>query len=340
MNSLSEYVENTLFEFIAAYRKTYSSNNVLLRLIENWKKHLDNKNIVGTVLMDLSKAFDCIPHDLLIAKLHAYGITKKSLTFLYSYLKRRKKGVKINDTKSLYQILLSGVPQGSILGPVLFNLFINDLFLFIKEADLANFADDNTLYVSKKNLAEVLEVLERECETAANWFKENNMIVNPDKFQTMIITSNKEQNNTPVKINGVDITPESSVKLLGIEIDKKLNFKKHISTLCNKASNQLNAICRLQPYMGQKEKETIINTFVYSNFNYGSLIWHFCNKKSQNKIEKIQERCLKVLLNDYTSNYEELLENSKSVPMKIKRLRTIIIEIFKTLNNQNANFMK
>ena len=340
LNSLSEYVENTLSEFIAAYRKTYSSNNVLLRLIENWKKHLDDKNIVDTVLMDLSKAFDCIPHVLLIAKLHAYGITKKSLTFLYSYLKRRKQGVKINDTKSLYQILLSGVPQGFILGPVLFNLFINDLFLFIKEADLANFADDNTLYVSKKNLAEVLEVLERECETAINWFKENNMIVNPDKFQTMIITSNKEQNNTPVKINGVDITPESSVKLLGIEIDNKLNFEKHISTLCNKASNQLNAICRLQPYMGQKEKETIINTFVYSNFNYGSLIWHFCNKKSQNKIEKIQERCLKVLLNDYTSNYEELLENSKSVPMKIKRLRNIIIEIFKTLNNQNANFMK
>ena len=254
LNSLSEYVENTLSEFIAAYRKTYSSNNVLLRLIENCKKHLDNKSIVGTVLMDLSKAFDCIPHDLLIAKLHAYGITKKSLTFLYSYLKRRKQGVKINDTESFNQILLSGVPQGSILGPVLFNLFINDLFLFIKEADLANFADDNALYVSKKNLAEVLEVLERECETAINWFKENNMIVNPDKFQTMIITSNKEQNNTSVKINGVDITPESSEKLLGIEIDNKLNFEKHISTLCNKASNQLNAICRLQPYMGQKEK--------------------------------------------------------------------------------------
>ena len=186
LNSLSEYVENTLSEFIAAYRKKYSSNNVLLRLIENWKKHLDNKNIVGTVLMDLSKAFDCIPHDLLIAKLHAYGITKKSLTFLYSYLKSRKQGVKINYTKSLYQILLSGVPQGYILGPVLFNLFINDLFLFIKEADLANFADDNTLHVSKKNLAEVLEVLEREFETAINWFKENNMIVNPDKFQTML----------------------------------------------------------------------------------------------------------------------------------------------------------
>ena len=90
MNSLSEFVENTLSEFIAAYRKTYSSNNVLLRLIENWKKHLDNKNIVGTVLMDLSKAFDCIPHDLLIAKLHAYGITKKIANIFILIFKTQK----------------------------------------------------------------------------------------------------------------------------------------------------------------------------------------------------------------------------------------------------------
>ena len=102
--------------------------------------------------MDLSKAFDCIPHDLLIVKLHAYGFNKKALFLLYSYLKRREQSVKINDTESFFQIPLSRVPQGSILGSIVFNLFINDLFFFNKEAELANFADDNTIYVGSKDL--------------------------------------------------------------------------------------------------------------------------------------------------------------------------------------------
>ena len=181
--------------------------------------------------MYLSKAFDCIPHDLFIAKLHAYGFNKKALTFLYSYLKRRKQSVKIYDTESFFQIRLSGVPQGSLLGPILFNLFINYLLFLIKEAELANFADDNTIYVGSKDLTELLEIFQKECETAINWFKTNNMMVNPDKFQSMIISSKKDLRKSVLNINGVELTMESSVKLLGIEIDNKLNFQKHFQYL-------------------------------------------------------------------------------------------------------------
>ena len=97
-----------------------------------------------------------------------YGFNKKALTFLYSYSKRRKQSAKINDTESFFQIFLSGVRQGSILGTILFVLFINVLFFFIKEAKLANFADDNTIYVGSKGLTELLEILRKECETAIN----------------------------------------------------------------------------------------------------------------------------------------------------------------------------
>ena len=194
--------------------------------------------------------------------------------------------------------------------------------------------------MGSKDLTELLEILQKECETAINWFKTNSMIVNPDKFQSMIISSKKDLSKSVLNINGVELTMEPSVKLLGIEIDNKQNFDKHISNTGQNSSNQLNAICRLQTFMGHKGKEAMINTFVHSNFNYGCLIWHFSSKKSQNKIEKIHERSLKFLSNDYVSGYAELLEKSTSVSLETKRLRRIVYEIFKTLNNLNPDFMK
>ena len=152
--------------FLSRNRKAYSTNHVLLRLIEQWKSALDNKNFVEAVLMGLSKAFDCIPHDLLIAKLHAYGFSENSLTFFYSYLKRRNQNVKINNTYSLYKELLPGVRQGSILGPILFNIFINDLFLWLSTGDLHNFADGNTISAFSKDLQELIKNLEDLSECA------------------------------------------------------------------------------------------------------------------------------------------------------------------------------
>ena len=139
-------------EFISAYRKAYSTNHVLLKLIEQCKSALDNKNSVAAVSMQLSKAFDCIPHNLVIAKLHAYDVSENSLTFFYSYLKHRKQNVKINNTYSLFKELLSGMLQGSILGPIFFNIFIKDLFLWLSITDLHNFADESTISTFSKYL--------------------------------------------------------------------------------------------------------------------------------------------------------------------------------------------
>ena len=147
-------------------RKGHSINHVLLRIIENWKAALDSYFFTGPVLMDLSKAFDCIPHDLLIAKLHAYGFGFETLNFLNSYLRNRKQCVKINNICSNFLKILSGVPQGSILGPILFNIFLNDLFLCLKKTDLHNFADDNTITAVSDQLADLIKILEAEGELA------------------------------------------------------------------------------------------------------------------------------------------------------------------------------
>ena len=123
-------IEEFFSPFLAAYRKSYSTQHVLMRMVEEWKENLDNSFFVGAVLTDLSKAFDCTPHDLLIAKLSTYTLNNDSLCYIYSYLKDRKQCVQINNNQSEFDTILSGVPQGSILGPILYNIFFNDFFFF------------------------------------------------------------------------------------------------------------------------------------------------------------------------------------------------------------------
>ena len=335
------YLDTTLSVFIGAYRKAYGTQHVLIRLLEDWKTKLDNNYIVGALLMDLSKAFDCIPHDLLIAKLNAYGADENALVLIYSYLKRRKQSVRINNTYSSFQTILSGVPQGSVLGPILFNVYLNDLFLFIKQATLYNYADDNTLACFSKTLPDLVRTLEAEAGVALDWLKENYMIANPSKFHALLIK--KDQTTTSgerISIQGKTIKSEDSVKLLGIQLDYKLNFDPHISALCKKAATQLNVLKRLRAYVGFDARKVLVQSFVYSNFNYCPLVWHFCSAKSMHKIEKVQERALRFLHNDHASSYNDLLLKSQRCTMHVHRLRAISIEIFKTLNGLNPSFMK
>ena len=144
-DQLVQSMENYFSPVVSAYRKNYSTQHVITRLIEDWRAHLDENFVVGAVLTDLSKAFDCIAHDLLIAKLAAYGFSDTALRYVYSYLINRKQCVRINNTYSNYQKIISGVPQGSISGPTFFNLSINNLFFFVSDVLLHNFADDITL---------------------------------------------------------------------------------------------------------------------------------------------------------------------------------------------------
>ena len=139
---------------------------MILRLIEEWKEKLDKASFAEAVLMDLFKAFYCIPANLLIAKLNAYGFDRKSLVFLYFYLKHKKQCVDVNNIQSTFQTLIFGVPQGSILGPLLFNIFINDLIDFIKKPWLYNFADDNTIKTFEKDIILLKKTLQNDAEIA------------------------------------------------------------------------------------------------------------------------------------------------------------------------------
>ena len=261
--------------------------------------------------------------------------------YILSYLSNRKQCVRINDTYSEFENIITGVPQGSMLGPLLFNLSINDLFFFILIASVHNFADDNTLSAFAENVSKLINILQSESEVITDWFKKNQMIVNPDKFQVIIIDKKKgDHTNENVVIDNKQIKTVPSVELLGIQLDDQLNFIPHISNICKSAANQLNALIRLQKFLSFKEKKILINSYFMANFNYCPLVWMFSNAVSLKKIENLQKQALSFLYKSYNTSYEDLLLKSGFSSMNVKRLRALCIEIFKTLNNLNPSFMK
>ncbi len=341
-DQLVKHFEPLFNNLLCAYRKKYGCENILIKLVDSWKQALDQDEYVGTIMMDLSKAFDCIPHGLLICKLKAYGLSDNACKLMCSYLSGRKQRVKLSDGRSSWMPLKKGIPQGSCLGPILFNIFVNDLFLFIQNCKLYNYADDNTLSVSGKSMDYVVEALRSDTSNAIDWFTCNFMQANPEKFQVMYmkpIRAKQEQVPEHLEVNGVMIKRDTHVKLLGLTIDDKLKFDVHINNICAKASKQLNVLNRFKHVFNVGEKTTIYNTFVLANFNYCPVVWHFCGVTLTRKMEKVQERALRFLLNDFNSEYDVMLQKVGLDTLFLRRLKVIACEVYKAINDLSPSFM-
>lgn len=350
--SLSKPFESILFEqimdhfqtilspYLAAYRKGYNTQHVLIKAVEDTRQSLDNGEHVGWVLMDLSKAFDALPHGLIIAKLHAYGLSLAACSLISDYLSSRKQRVKIGNHFSEWQSVDRGVPQGSVLGPLLFNIFKNDIFyLMTDKCTIYNYADDNTLGISKRHVVELEENLSAASEMAIEWFNQNRMRANAAKFQVAFFTRSNEINSITVKVNDEILCSQSSVKLLGLIIDDKLTFKQHVSSLCKKAAMQVNALSRLSNLLTEDLKYKIFTAFVVSNFLYCPAVWHLCSLSDTKKMERMQERALRFVLNDHESNYKKLLKKTKRPSLYMIRQQAIVLEIHKILNKFSPQFL-
>ena len=336
---LYEYFMDIFNAMLSAYRKGYSCQSVLLKLIEDSKAYLDKGMLVGFLMQDLSKAFDCLPHGLLIAKLNAYGVSNSACELVANYLSNRQQRVKIGSSRSKWNDLEKGVPQGSVYGPLLFNIFINDLFYFIERCNLYNFADDNSLSSHSFSLESLMSDLKHDSSICIQWYKDNGMEANPDKFQFMVASS---QPLAPVKFNiheDIVITSQLCVKALGVFIDCQFKFDEHVQQLCSKAGRQLNAFSRLSKYLDVDAKKPLFTCFLMSNFGYCSIIWHFCGKTNNDKIESIQKRGLAIVFNDFDSDYDCLLNRFGTKSIFNLRVDRILVEIYKTLNGKNPSYL-
>ena len=196
---------------------------------------------------------------------------------------------------------------------------MNDLFLFIQNCKLYNYADDNSVIYSSPDINAILTNLKHDCNNAIKWFGDNSMKANPDKFQFMVLSSDPlEQQRIEIDIT---LLSESRVKLLDVIIDNRLQFNDHIIAMCCRAARQLNALARISKHIDTNSKHIIYNSFVASNYDYCPLVWHFCGQVDNNKLEKLQERSLCIIHNDYESSFETLLKCSKQKSVLTKKIK-------------------
>jgi hypothetical protein len=227
--TISKFVERAIFDqltdfsnfhfspSLSVFRKGFGCQTALLKIIKDWKKALDENKYIVAILMDLSKAFDCLSHDLILLKLEAHGLSEKSINLLNSYLSGRKQRVKVKHICSSFETVYKGVPQASILGPNPFKIFINDIFYSVDFSTIYNYADDNTLSYADYDLKNVVSKLESDSQKMLDWFANNLMQANPDKFQALAIGKETFKEQMCFYLNGSKIKLKNMLNFLVLQ---------------------------------------------------------------------------------------------------------------------------
>ena len=334
-----EYMESFFHTYLSGFRKGYGCQDLLIRMIEDWRHSIDHGSTVGVVAIDLSKAFDCMPHGLLLAKLSAYGFDTNACELLKSYLMQRQQRVKIGETYSEWVNNIKGVPQGSILGPLLFNIFINDFLYSEFNSKIYNYADDNTLCCTDSSIDNLKIKLHSDCLKAMQWFTDNSMKANAGKFQLMFLSRNVDTTDCILRMDDINIKASNSINILGVKLDKDLKFQLQINEICSQSGKQINALKRIRHYLDKSCRMTIYNSYINSNFNYCSVVWMFTNKCNKDKLEKTNKRALRFVSGKNHLSYDEMCKEGKQLNIYRKCVKGAAILLYKIKHGMAPNYV-
>ena len=278
-----------------AFRKGHSCKTQLTTVINDWAKILDNRGQVDTFILDFEKAFDTPPHELLQSKLFSYGIGGKPLKWIESSLCFRKQRVVVNGVKSDWAPVLSGVPQGTVLGPLLFSLYINDISSDI-ESEIRLFVDDCVCYREINDEEDTMK-LQRDIDRLGSWARKWGMRFHPVKCNMMQLTRKRiKKIHASYTLEGTDLENVESIKYLGVTITSDLRWNTHVSNVCTKAKGTLWFLRRNLYSCPQEVKE------VRPVLDYGSSVWNPPGVVLQEELESVQKRAARFVTDNY--NYE------------------------------------
>ena len=335
----THFIETFLSKYLCGYRKEYNCEIAMVAMIERMKKSKDNREYAACVLLDLSKAFDTINHELLIAKMYAYGFSLDALKIVHSYLNDRWHRTKIDGSFSTWNMILQGMPQGSVNGPKWFNIYLNDLFFLFVNTEVCNIADDTTPYACDADLGALLQNLESDVASALLWFDANYM--KPNQTKCHLLAPSQTPEMLWIQVGEQVIWESQQERLLGVMVDRGLTFEKHLQNLCKNAGAKVTALGRLVTIVSMEKKKILMNTFIESQFSYCPLVWMFNHsRKLNNRINHIHERGLRMVYGDYVSSFEELLKRDESVITHHRNIQLVAIVMFKVKNGLCPEIMR
>lgn len=307
------------------FRPKHSTSHAIINLIDQISEAIDKKEYTVGIFIDLSKAFDTVNHSILLAKLKYYGIKGPPLSWLSSYLHNRKQYTVINDVSSTLSNVTCGVPQGSILGPLLFLIYVNDLPNINSILNTIMFADDTNFFYSHSNFEELIKTINTELNKSSNWLKANRLSLNIDKTHFMIFSSLQKSLptiNESVEIFNSPVSRVTSTKFLGIIIDENLTWRSHIAKVESKIAKNIGIINKLKSFLPEKILLNLYYTMIYPYLSYCNIIWASTYPSRLEKLAKLQKRIIRIIT---SSHY---LAHTRPLFFKLKLLNIFDINLF------------
>ena len=336
---------NLLTDCQSGFRPLHSTCSVLLDLNEYFLRCIDEGYAIGAIFLDLKRAFDTVNHNILFNKLAKYGVQDKELSWFVNYFSDREQCVCIKGAKSAFKRVSVGIPQGSLLGPLLFTIFVNDICCIDLGVDtkLCLYADDTAVFVRSKNVNQLSQLLQSKLDLIGQWLDLNCLVMNSKKTKVMLIGSKGRLKNHTLHVmhKGTCIEHVYSFKYLGVIIDSCLKWDKHINAISLKISRIIGYIRRIKHYLPDDVMRLLYNSLILPQLDYCNVVWGRSAHCHLDKLQKLQNRYARMILKaDILTPHRQMLSQLQWQTVRQRVRYQCCVYLYKIINGMTPVYLK